>query len=141
MPTKYYPAVAEFAEEGPNGENSYSIFFPDLPGCTSAGRGIQEATTNAIEALALHIAGMIEDKDAIPEPSAINARLPDWAEEVDEAFRFLAPVEMPGKVVRVNITLDEGLLSRLDAAAAADGASRSGFISTAVREVLRGRAA
>ncbi len=136
MPLKFYPAVAELADDG-----GYGVFFPDLPGCTSAGSGIQEASTNAVEALSLHIAGMIDDKEQIPEPSAIDAKLPEWAAEADEAFRFLVPVEMPGKVVRVNITLDEGLLSRLDAAAAADGASRSGFISIAVREVLRGRAA
>jgi metal-responsive CopG/Arc/MetJ family transcriptional regulator len=49
----------------------------------------------------------------------------------------LVPVEMPGRSVRTNITLDEGLLARLDAAATAEGMSRSGFIAQAVRDRLR----
>ena len=136
MPMRFFPAVIEAAEDG-----GYGVFFPDLPGCISAGDTVQAAATNAADALALHLAGMIEDKEAIPQASSPDAPLPDWAGDVRIAARVLVPVEMPGRTVRVNITLDEGILARLDAAAAADGASRSGFIAGAVREVLRGRVA
>jgi len=50
------------------------------------------------------------------------------------------PVEMPGKAVRINVTMDEALVQRLDAAAAVEGNSRSGYLAQAVRERLqRGR--
>ena len=53
--------------------------------------------------------------------------------------RVLVPVELPGRFVRTNITLDTALLARLDAGAAA-GMSRSGFIAEAVRARLRSAA-
>jgi hypothetical protein len=48
---------------------------------------------------------------------------------------FLVP-ELSGRAVRVNITLNEGLLARFDKAAGAEGETRSGYIAQAVRERL-----
>jgi hypothetical protein len=45
-------------------------------------------------------------------------------------------MEIPGRAVRVSITMDEGLLARLDKAAGAEGETRSGYIAQAVRERL-----
>jgi predicted RNase H-like HicB family nuclease len=64
----------------------YSVDFPDLPGCVSAGDNLAEALAMAREALSLHIFGMIEDDDEIPaasDPAAIPA----------EERAFVAPVE------------------------------------------------
>ena len=41
MATVFYPAIVERAGAG------FSVFFPDLPGCTSAGDTLQEAALNA----------------------------------------------------------------------------------------------
>lgn len=139
MTTRYYTAILEPAADG-----GYGVFFPDLPGCTSAGADAQDAATNAAEALALHIAGMVEDREALPPPSAPDAKLPpDWADlpHLAAAPRILVPVEVPGRAVRPGITMDEGLLARLDRAAAAEGRTRIGFIAEAVRERLLRRAA
>ena len=46
---RHFPAIIEKASEG------YGVFFPDLPGCTSAGATIQEAALNAEEALQAQI--------------------------------------------------------------------------------------
>lgn len=138
MGLRFYTACIE-GDDTPG----FSVFFPDLPGCISAGDTVQEAATNATEALALHIEGMVESGQPIPEPSAPDDPLPDWlTPDPDDApsrivARVLVPVEMPGRSVRTNITVDEGLLARLDAAAAAAGMSRSGFIAEAVRIRLR----
>lgn len=131
----FYPACIEAASDG------FSVFFPDLPGCISAGATVQEAGVHAAEALDLHLAGMAEDGEAPPPPSAPDAPLPDWLadEPGDIVARVLVPVELPGRSVRTNITLDEGLLGRLDAAAKSEGTSRSGFIAEAVRDRLRRR--
>lgn len=63
---RYYPAIIEPAAEG------FGVFFPDLPGCTSAGATVQEAACNAEEALQAHIDLAAEHGEAIPEPSELN---------------------------------------------------------------------
>ncbi len=133
MTLRFYPACIERADPG------FSVFFPDLPGCVSAGPTVEAAAVNAAEALGMHLEGMAEDGMAAPPPSPIDAPLPDWLEEVtpDVVARVLIPAELPGRAVRANITLDEGLMSRLDAAATSEGMSRSGYIAAAVRERLR----
>jgi predicted RNase H-like HicB family nuclease len=133
MTLRFYPACIEQADLG------FSVFFPDLPGCVSAGDTVAAAAINAAEALGLHLDGMAEDGAPPPPPSPIDAPLPDWAADAgaEVVARVLIPAELPGRAVRANITLDEGLLSRLDAAAIAEGMSRSGYIAAAVRERLR----
>ena len=92
-----------------------------------------------MQALGLHLDGMVEDGESPPQPSAIDVPLPEWDAEAADGIvaRVLIPAERPGRAVRANITLHEGLPSRLDTAAAAQGVSRSGYIAAAVREWLR----
>lgn len=59
-----YLAVLEPGEDG-----SYSISFPDLPGCFSYGDNLTEAQRMAEEAASLHVYGMERDGDEIPTPS------------------------------------------------------------------------
>lgn len=59
-----YLAVLEPGEDG-----SYSISFPDLPGCFSYGNNLTEAQRMAEEAASLHVYGMERDGDEIPTPS------------------------------------------------------------------------
>ena len=63
-------------------DSDYGVSFPDLPGCTTAGRTIEEAGEMAAEALSLHIEGLAEDGDEIPAPSSADAVLahPDAAD-------------------------------------------------------------
>jgi predicted RNase H-like HicB family nuclease len=136
MTVRFYRALI-----GKDRDTDYGVVFPDFPGCVTTGETPQEAATNAIEALSLHLEGMLEDSEPIPAPSPLNAPLPDWLDGKNDSgepdTQVLIPIEMPGKIVRANITLDEGLLARLDAAAAAAGISRSGYIAEAVRDRLR----
>jgi predicted RNase H-like HicB family nuclease len=52
-------------------ETGYSAHVPDLPGCVAAGTTFEETTDLIREAIAMHLAGMIEDGEAIPEPKTI----------------------------------------------------------------------
>lgn len=122
----FYPAVIE------RSQNGYSVFFPDLPGCTSAGRTLQEAAVNAEEALGGHLLVSAQHGDAVPEPSDLDAIEPDAA--IVEAARVLVRAERPGRVVRLNITLDEGLVAAIDRVAK----NRSGFLADAARAALLG---
>jgi len=114
----------------------YGVEFPDFPGCVSAGDTPEEAQDNAQEALALHIEGLLEDGEELPAPSV--------AEDIDlaafvEGERFyliFVTVDPPTKTVRVNITLDEGLLRAADREAKRRGTTRSGLFQDLVRKVL-----
>ena len=58
----HYIAIIEDA--GP--DHAVGVWFPDLPGCTSAGDDIDEALRNAPEALALHAESYAADDQPIP---------------------------------------------------------------------------
>lgn len=51
------------------GESNYGAYLPDLPGCVALGDTLEETLALMREALAMHLEGMIEDGDTIPEPS------------------------------------------------------------------------
>jgi predicted RNase H-like HicB family nuclease len=128
MAIRYYPAIIE------RGQSGYGAFFPDFPGCVSAGDTIEETARSAEEALALQIRGMLADDEALPEPTPVDQIERD--PEVDEVARVLIRAELPGKTVRFNATMDEALLARIDTAASARGMSRSGFLADAARRIL-----
>ena len=45
---------------------------PDLPGCFSAGDTLDEALTNAREAILLHLEGLLDDGQSFPKASTIE---------------------------------------------------------------------
>lgn len=57
---------AVIIEKGPN---NYSAYVPDLPGCVSTGNTLEEVERNMREAIALHLEGLEEEGEPIPEPS------------------------------------------------------------------------
>lgn len=48
-------------------ENNYSAYSPDLPGCVATGATREEAEKNMHEAIKMHVEGLIEDKQPVPE--------------------------------------------------------------------------
>ncbi|KML40619.1 type II toxin-antitoxin system HicB family antitoxin [Cytobacillus firmus] len=60
-----YPAVFDYADDG------ISVSFPDLPGVFTFGDDEDEAFRNAKEALGLHLFGMEQDEEDIPNPSKL----------------------------------------------------------------------
>ena len=57
--------------------SDYGVSFPGFPGCITAGATVDEARRMAERALAFHIAGMIEDGDAVPQPSRLEKIMAD----------------------------------------------------------------
>ncbi len=49
----------------------YGAYVPDLPGCVAVGATLDATTKLIREAIALHLQGMREDGDPIPEPSTV----------------------------------------------------------------------
>ncbi|MCP5116803.1 MAG: type II toxin-antitoxin system HicB family antitoxin [bacterium] len=62
---KKYAVVIE------GGPNNYSAYVPDLPGCISTGPTLKETERNIREAIELHLEGMKEDGEKIPEPTTV----------------------------------------------------------------------
>lgn len=122
-------------EEG----SDYGVSFPDLPGCVSAGVTLDEARSMAEEALALHVEGMIEDGEPLPEPSSMEEVMADRQNRDAVAILVPAPTQS-AKSVRVNITLPEDTLREIDAYAEASGFTRSGFLARAAKQAM-GKAA
>ena len=50
------------------GEHNLSAYVPDLPGCITTGRTLEEIERNILEAIELHLDGLREDGEPIPEP-------------------------------------------------------------------------
>ena len=115
--------------------SDYSVDFPDFPGCVTAGLTLAETKAMAAEALAGHVEVMAEHGDPIPAPSSLEAVLAD--PDNADAVPFLVGIQAPGaKAVRVNVTLPESLLHRIDAAARARQVSRSAFLARAAEDAL-----
>ena len=53
------------------GERNCSAYVPDLPGCVATGASIEETREFIRKAIELHLKGMREDGDLIPEPRTV----------------------------------------------------------------------
>ena len=113
-------------------DSDFGVDFPDFQGCITVGSTIDEAFAMAHEALQLHIEGMIEDGDAIPEPSSLETIMADPDNAGAVPFLVNVPVGR-SKVVRVNITLPEELVREIDSVSK----NRSRFLAEAARRALQ----
>ena len=57
--------------------SDFGVSFPDFPGVITAGTTLDDARAMAQEALALHVEGMTEDGEAIPQPSTLEEVMSD----------------------------------------------------------------
>ena len=51
------------------GENNYSAYAPDLPGCGVAGETMEEVRRLIAEAIDFHIEGLQEAGEVVPQPA------------------------------------------------------------------------
>jgi HicB_like antitoxin of bacterial toxin-antitoxin system len=90
------------------------------------GTRLEEARKLAVEALTLHMAGMIEDGEALPEASTLDQLAKDPA--MKGAVAFLVSAEAPEKTVRVNITARDTQIEMIDWLARKAGMTRSSYM-------------
>jgi predicted RNase H-like HicB family nuclease len=117
-------------------ESDFGVSFPDLPGVVTAGVSLDDARKMAADALALHLEGMAEEGQPVPEPSSLDAIMADAVNREAVAIVIPAPAASPARVVRVNITLAEDLLREIDRHAEMHGFTRSGFLASAAKRVF-----
>ncbi|HEY3778260.1 MAG TPA: type II toxin-antitoxin system HicB family antitoxin [Rhizomicrobium sp.] len=118
---------------------AFGISFPDFPGVASGGRSLDEAVERGTQTLAFHVQGMAEDEDDLPRLRVLDELRKDrtFRAESRGAVIVAIPVELPGKAVRVNVTIEEQLLQAIDRAAGRLGQSRSAFLASAARERIK----
>lgn len=131
-----FPVAIEPGDEN----HAWGVVVPDLPGCYSAGETLDEAVANAPEAILLHIEGLLDDDQALPEPHSLESLRENpeyrgwiWA-IVDVDLNALSD-----KAERVNITLPHRVLRAIDAWTTRHGESRSGFLARAALLAMRER--
>ena len=122
--------VAMIHHEG----DAYGVSFPDFPGCTTVANDLDSAVAKAGEVLAFHTEGLAED-GPLPRPRSLSELKsdPDFCEDAKDAVLVLVPYEPPTRAVRINITLEESLLARVDRSADAASETRSGYLAEAAR--------
>jgi predicted RNase H-like HicB family nuclease len=123
----HYPVVLH-----KDADSDYGVTVPDLPGCFSAGETVEAALTNTVEAIELHLEGLLLANEPLPLPQPLeeHQRNRDYADGV-WALVAVDLSRIGGKSKRVNITLPERLLTVMDQYAAQHGETRSGLIAQA----------
>ncbi len=112
--------------------SDYGVDFPGFPGCVTAGHALDEARRAAVEALDLHLAGTIEDREAIPDGStALDAVMADPRNRDATAFLVDVPTA-PAEAMRLNVMLPENLVAEIDRTTT----NRSRWLAEAAREKL-----
>ena len=53
------------------GDRNCSAYVPDLPGCIATGVTVEETKERIREAIEVHLEGIREDGDTIPEPRTV----------------------------------------------------------------------
>lgn len=138
--TLQYIAVAEKEPD-----SAFGVWFPDIEGCFSAGDTLEEASTNAAMALRQHVEALESAGRTVPPPRTLDdvTRDEDVRMAVTAGAVLLAVplLSDAGRTVRINVSLDKGLVDQIDAAASARGLTRSAFLAQAAREKILGNAA
>ena len=127
--TYNYIAVVSFDDDG------ISIDFPDLEGCFTCAENEEEISKMAKEVLGLHLWGMEQDLEPIPEPSSIKA-----IKLEDNEIAMLIEVFMPAmrakinnKVIKKTLTIPQWL----NLEAERHGVNFSQVLQSALKDYLR----
>lgn len=119
--------------------SDYGISFPDFPGCVSGGATLEDAFRRGRETLAAHVEALVEDDGGLPAVRSLDALKADPALAEDFADAELigaVEVELPGKSKRINVSLEERLLERIDRRAQSLGLNRSAYLAEAARREM-----
>jgi predicted RNase H-like HicB family nuclease len=127
--TRYTYAAQVYVEDG-----AFGIVFPDLPGCVSVADSGDQIAEMATEALSLHIEGMLEDMDPLPNPTSVDRLERDTDGNWVTTLLVTAAPEPASE--RVNVILPKGLLRQIERFTTARGMNRSAMLSLAARHYL-----
>ena len=118
-------------------DSDYGVTVPDLLGCFSAGKTVDEALAMAKEAIELHLEGLIDEGQPVPAPGSIerHRQNSDYCEGT-WAIVAIDPAGLRVNAKRINITVPERILDAIDRFTEERGQIRSGFLVEAATEYL-----
>jgi len=126
MSTVLFVALVSAAEGG-----GYHATFPDLPDCVADAGNLGELLVKARETLLTRLESAGGAGEAWPTATPIEDVVTG-----PDVMKIPIDVAVDDPPIRVNVSLGERLVQRLDAAAEARGMTRSGFIAHSVRASL-----
>ena len=104
--------IAFISTDGP----TFSVVFPDFPGCVSAGENFEDAVRMAHEALSGHVDCMKDAHLPIPEPSRlekIKKKWADWNDWKNSEYTTALIALVPSHETRkYTISMDSSLMAR-----------------------------
>jgi predicted RNase H-like HicB family nuclease len=127
LPLMHYPVLIT-----KDRRSDYGVIVPDLPGCITAGRTIDEALDMAREAIELHLEGLIEHGSVPPLPRSIETlRMKREFTSGTWAIVHVDQQSLRLRVARIGITMPQRLLDAIDRHARKSGETRSGLLARA----------
>lgn len=131
---KQYPILVH-KEEG----TAYGVTIPNISGCFTAGDTIEEAIENVQEAVECYYEG--KNVGELPTASKIEDLVQNKTLYAEGGFWVLVEVDfsfLSTKTCRINITVPEFKLARIDMAAKKRNLTRSAFLVQAAESSLEG---
>ena len=117
-----YPALFH-----PNEDGTFTITYPDLPGCISEGKSLGNAMYMAQSALSQWIEYLIDKKQEIPSASQIK----DIPTEANDFINLIRADVKDGRAVKRTVSIPKWM---------DDGAVKSGLsLSRVLQDALRDR--
>jgi len=107
----------------------YGVIFPDFLGCVTVGKNLEEAKEMAQEALQFHVDGMLQDGEDLPKTQTLDEIKKKYKKA--EIFLVVA-VKIKTKATRINISIDEKLLRKLDKFLLNSNETRSSFFAKSI---------
>jgi len=118
-----YPAIFHL-----NDDESYTITYPDLPGCISEGKSLENAMYMAQTSLSQWIEYLNDKKQELPNPSSIKTIKPSG-----DAFTNLIRIEIKdGNAVKRTVSIPKWM----DDQAVEEGINLSRVLQDALKERL-----
>lgn len=127
-------------------DSAYGVTVPDFPGCFSCGSTLEEAYSNAVEAIECHVEGLIKDWDDIPDIKPAD----HYLQEASQSSGILGlvdvgPIEHPEKFAKewginskkLEIEVPEKLLQIVDSLSKKSGEPRDYILSQAIFDFLK----
>ena len=101
-----YPALFHYNED----DGSYTITFPDLPGCISEGKDLKNALVMASDVLKQHIDVLKELKREIPPASSVGDISCDENEFVNLVFAEIKDTRAVKRTISLPKWMDERVI-------------------------------
>lgn len=126
-----YTFEAIFTKE----ESGYSVRFPQLDGCYTQGDTLEEAQMNAVDAMSLHLYGMEQDGEEIPDATLAQAGDSKEGESIVLVTAWMTPFReaMQNQAIKKTLTIP----AWLNAEAERRNVNFSQVLQSALKDYLR----